>query len=368
MVIKKSVSAVLYEYGRMELQEFDLPSIGPDDGLLRIEMVGVCGTDPGMYSGKLKSLGIGPPLIMGHELVGHIEEVGENAAKLWGVSVGDRVVVEPKMNCGKCEMCLSGNYRLCHKGYTYGATVKTDIQPSLWGGYGQYMYLAPGAMVHKISEHVPAEEATLICAVIANGIRWVREIGGVRIGDTVVIIGPGQQGLAATIAANEAGASRIIVIGLSEDKSRLKLAKEFGATDTIIVDAEDPLERVREITIGRLADVVVEVSGSHQGVSTSIRLVKKMGTVVLGGLTGSKPIPDFISDIITANEIIVRGARSHDFRSVIPAIKIVEEGRYPLSKMITHRFSLDQAERAVQTMGRMIPGEDPIKVVISPWD
>jgi alcohol dehydrogenase len=191
-------------------------------------------------------------------------------------------------------------------------------------------------------------------------------IAGVSHGDTVVIEGPGQQGLAGVIVAKEAGAEKIIVTGMTKDRARFKLAKTFGAGEIIDVGKVDPLERVKEITQGRMADLVMDVTGNPKGCVMAIDLVKKKGTVILPGLYGmDKEIP-LVIDKIVFKEVRVQGVFSHDFRSVLPAIQLAESGRYPLEKMVTHRFPLEEAEKAVRLAGGEIEGEDPIKVVIIP--
>jgi alcohol dehydrogenase len=191
-------------------------------------------------------------------------------------------------------------------------------------------------------------------------------IGGISLGDTVVIQGPGQQGLAGVIVAKEAIAGKIIVTGMTKDRARFELAKAFGADEIIDVEKMDPVEAVRKSTNGRMADIVMDVTGTPKGAITAIDSVKKKGTVILPGLYGmDKEIP-LILDKIVYKEVRVQGVFSHDFRSVIPAIHLAESGKYPFEKMVTHRFPLGEAERAVKVAGGEIRGEDPIKVVIVP--
>jgi alcohol dehydrogenase len=128
----------------------------------------------------------------------------------------------------------------------------------------------------------------------------------------------------------------------------------------------DPLERVKEITQGRMADLVMDVTGNPKGCVTAIDLVKKKGTVILPGLYGMDKEILLVIDKIVFKEVRVQGVFSHDFRSVLPAIQLAESGRYPLEKMVTHRFPLEEAEKAVRLAGGEIEGEDPIKVVIIP--
>src|SRR5690606_9754269 len=237
----------------IELRAFPRPTIGPDDGLLRVEANGICGSDVESYRGHL-GMGRGPT-IPGHEPMGIVEEVGERAAERWGVQPGDRVALEVIVPCRSCHDCLTGRYQACrHRKYGHGVT-GIDVPPSLWGGFAEHLYLTPGAVLHKIDKTLPAELAVMFNPLGA-GVRWAVHLGEVGLGDTVRVRGAGQRGLACVIAARAAGAGTIIVTGLEADAHKLALAKEFGADHTIVVDgpdAEDTVERVREITDGEMA-------------------------------------------------------------------------------------------------------------------
>ena len=358
----KTYSAVTIATRTMEIQAFDIPVIGEDDGLLKVEMCGVCGSDPRIFQCTDPERF---PLIMGHEVLGHIEEIGSQASARWGIKRGDRVVVEHLFGCGHCRMCLIGEYRFCSEHLGYGGPIPSSVPPCLWGAYGEYMYLAPNSRVHRIAEDVPAEAAVMTCANIGNGIRWVRTKGGVTVGDTVVVIGPGGQGLAAVLAAREAGATQIVAIGLTQDNHRFEVARRFGATQTINLDIEDPVERVHQLTEGVLADVVMDLTGATSSAPLSLELVRPMGTVVLGSNTGEASVP-LVTSKIAAKEIHYQGVNTHDTPAVRAAIKLVESRRYPIEKMVTHYFGLEDAETAVHAAGGEIRLDGFIKGVIVP--
>ncbi|MCH7512036.1 MAG: alcohol dehydrogenase catalytic domain-containing protein, partial [Chloroflexi bacterium] len=228
----------------LELRELPLPSsIGPEEGLLRVEACGICGSDYEQYQGLMPNLPF--PLIPGHEPVGTIAEIGEVAAQRWGVRAGDRVAVEALLPCGFCRQCRGGEYRLCsgRKGLSGYGYLGIETPPGLWGGYAEYLYLDPHTVLHPISRDVSPELATLFNPLGA-GIRWAQQVPGTKLGDTIVILGPGQRGLCSVIAAREAGASCIIVSGLSVDERKLALAREFGAHHTIDVEREEIVQRV----------------------------------------------------------------------------------------------------------------------------
>ena len=358
----KVYAAVVVATQTMEIQAFDLPVVNEDDGILKVEICGVCGSDPRIYSWTDPRRF---PLIMGHELVGHIDQLGSRAAERWGVKVGDRVIVEHLFGCGHCRWCLVGEYRFCKEHQGYGGTTSSSVPPHLWGAYSQYMYLAPNSRVHRISEDVPAEAAAMTCANIGNGLRWVRTKGGVTIGDTVVVIGPGGQGLAAVLAAHEAGASTIIAVGLSQDEHRFELARLFGATHTVNLDQEDAVDAVLALTDGLLADVVVDLTGATASFPLALDLVRPLGTVVVGSNTGAEEVA-IVPSKIPIKEIRVQGVNTHDTPAVRSAIQIVESGRYPIEKMVTHHFSLAEADKAVRAAGGEIKLDGFIKGVIVP--
>jgi len=361
---RQSMAIVQTGARKLEVREYPLPEIGVEDALLKMEVCGICGSDYEQYEG---AIALSSPVIPGHEPLGIIEKLGAVAAKRWGVVEGDRVAVEVLLPCGYCTQCLSGAYRLCTgKGRmsAYGYT-PVDIPPALWGGYAQYMYLDPHTVLHKVSKSVPAEIAVMFNPLGA-GIRWAVQMPGTTIGDTIVILGPGQRGLASVIAAHEAGAERIIVTGLARDKRKLDLAKEFGATHTINVEAQDAVEAVKEITGGRGADTVVDVAAySPQTVVQAIDMVKRAGTVILAGVK-AKPVPMLASDKIIFKEIRVQGALGVDFKAYAPAIRLIESGRYPLAKMHTHTLPLEKAEYGIKLLAGQIPGEEAIHIALKP--
>ncbi|HLF70666.1 MAG TPA: alcohol dehydrogenase catalytic domain-containing protein, partial [Dehalococcoidia bacterium] len=142
-----------------ELRDIEMPRIGPDDGLLRIEATGVCGSDVEQFedeSGRRPE-----PLIPGHELLGIVEIAGERAMERWGVKPGDRVALESFLPCRECDRCLKGEIMSCRKGRFYYGYTPLTTEPGLWGGYAEYAYLAPNALMHKVRRDIPAEVAVM---------------------------------------------------------------------------------------------------------------------------------------------------------------------------------------------------------------
>jgi threonine dehydrogenase-like Zn-dependent dehydrogenase len=307
-------------------------------------------------------------VIPGHEPVGIVEAIGEVASRRWGVQRGDRVAVETLLPCGYCRECVQGRYRLCRGtgGMSAYGYKPVSAAPSLWGGYAQYMYLDPHSLVHRMSGQIAPEIAVLFNPLGA-GFRWAVDMPRLRVGETIVVLGPGQRGLASVIAAREAGAGCIIVTGLSRDERKLELAKEFGADHAIDVESENVVARVREITGGDMADVVIDVTAyAVEAVTQAIDLARRGGRVVLGGTKGPKPVPNFISDKVVGKELTVLGAFGVDWPAYEAAVKLIESGKYPLERMHTHTLPLDEAERGLALLAGSVEGEQAIHVALVP--
>jgi threonine dehydrogenase-like Zn-dependent dehydrogenase len=362
MTARNAFAMVLVEPRKLEPRELPLPEIDADSGLLRVEACGICGSDYEQFEGVL---GTPTPVVPGHEPVGIIERIGDRAARRWGVDVGDRIAVEPLLSCRYCAPCVAGDYQLCERRRVY-SYIPLTVKPGLWGAYAEYLYLAPESFVHKIDSSLSPSIAALFNPLGA-GFRWGVEIPRLRPGDSVAILGPGQRGLACVLACRAAGAGKILVTGLGRDRGKLALAHRFGADVAVDVESDDARERVREMTDGRGTDVVVEVTSyASAPVAAALDYVRPGGTVVLAGVKGFKPVPDFVSDKIVVNEITVRGAfgvTSSGYRS---AIRLIEARAAELAAMHTHDFDLRDAERAIAVLAGRVPGEESIHSCLIP--
>ena len=347
---------------QLEPRELDLPEIDDDSALLRVEVCGICGSDYEQYAGVLRTP---VPVIPGHEPLGRIAKLGERAGRRWGVEVGDRVAVENMISCRFCAPCLGGRSHLCERRKIY-SYVPLDEPPGLYGAYAQYLWLHPNSVVHKVDPALPPEVAVMFNPLGA-GFRWAVEIPQLRPGESLLILGPGQRGLASVLAARAAGAGQIIVTGLSADARKLELARTFGADATIDVGQEDAKKRVRELTNGRGADVVLDVSSyALEPVAAALDYVATGGRIVLAGVKGFKPVPEFVSDKIVMKEIQISGAIGVTSSAYRNAIRLLESRRTPIEKMHTHDFPLDRAELAIQTLAREIPGVESIHSCLVP--
>jgi threonine dehydrogenase-like Zn-dependent dehydrogenase len=351
---------------QIEMREFARPKIGADDGLLRVEANGICGSDVEIYRGHMAMNR--NPFIPGHEPMGIIEELGDKAAERWGVQVGDRVSLEVIVPCRACDDCLTGRYQACRfRKYGFGVT-GIDVEPSLWGGFAEHLYLTPNAVLHKIKKSIPVEIAAMFNPLGA-GVRWAIDLGEVGLGDTVLVLGAGQRGLAAVIAAKSAGAANIMITGLASDAHKLAIARELGADHTIVVDGDegrDVVEVVREITDGRMADVALDLTPMAGGpITDAFNSVRHGGRVVLAGLKGGKEIP-IKTDLIINRALTVKGAFGVDARANVKAIALLESGRFPLEKLHTHTFGLDEVGRAIETLAGETDDKSAIHVSVQP--
>ncbi len=355
----KCYSMVLVAPERFERQEFDIPDVAEDCLFLRVEMVSICGSDRLLYRGIHKASSF--PKILGHEVVGFVEEIGPIAREVYKLEKGDRVTVEPYIMCKSCEYCLKGFYQAHQPRNNYGVSLNCDEPPYLWGGYGQYMYIKPGSKLHKIHSEV-SPRAAVLSSVIANGIRWIRTRGRAKLGETVVIVGAGAQGLASVVAASESGVSPIIVLGLPSDGEKFKLAHEFGADYTIDLTICDAVEEIREITKGRMADLVVECAGVPDSVKMALSLVRPEGRVVLAGVSGGREV-NLVTDIIVNNELTVIGGHGQSW-DVEDAVRLINSCKYGIEKMITYVFPLIEVQKAMNLF--LNPPPDCIRVGLVP--
>lgn len=353
-----------------EIREFPMPEIAADSALLKMEVAGICGTDVKLYGHPPSDA----PVIMGHENIGTIAKAGRQFIERKGVKEGDLVFVEHYVPCFACEWCHKGEYRLCsatdwrdnRDALRYGYTTAARA-PYLWGGFAQYMFLPWNAVVHKVPKGVSPELAGIVTPM-SNGIEWALLDCGVGYNSTVLVQGPGQQGLSQTVACKQAGASLIIVTGTSKDKARLAVAKKLGADHVITVDTEDALARVMEITGGAGVDIALDCTA---GAGTAPILLgidalkRKGGTLLIQGEVAK--FPDFPVGKVTTKYITIKSARGHSFRACELALQQLASDRFPLDLITTHRFGLKDADLAIKAVGGK--GEEGvIHVSLLPWE
>ena len=240
--------------GTYEMRQFDKPTPPPGGAVIKVEAVGMCSSDIEQIKGHKHVPGEVAPVVAGHEMVGRVEALAKDAQ--FPVAVGDRVAVDLILRTG-----------LYHeKLLLYGYTMGLDVEGGLWGGYGEYMCIAAGTNLMKVTESLPAEHVTVF-EPLANAVNWV-STAGVRAGDTVVVQGPGHVGLMCIIAARMAGASCVIATGTSGDALRLEAARIAGpgaaAPCAVDITSRESVRRMIRFTVERFGgvDILINTAAS----------------------------------------------------------------------------------------------------------
>ncbi len=362
-------AAVRIAPGKTEIREYPMPDVPDDAALLKVEVAGICGTDVKMYSKPP----FDDPVIMGHENVGVVAFAGETFKQRHGLEDGDRIFVEHYIGCFSCEWCHQGEYRHCEAtdwrtnpdARRYGYT-SAENPYHLWGGFAEYMYLPWNSVIHKVPDGVSAELAGLVTP-LSNGIEWALFAAGVGYSSSVLIQGPGQQGLSQVVACKQAGASSIIVTGTTRDTARLDLAKALGADHVIDISHDDPLTRILDITQGRGVDVVLDCTAGA-GVAPVLlgidALKRREGTMLIQGELAA--FPDFPVKKVTEKAITIKSARGHSYRACDLALEQLASGRFPLERLSTHKFGLEDVDRAIRFLGGE-GDDDVIHISLMPW-
>lgn len=341
-------AAVWTDYGKIEIKEVPKPVIGENEVLIKVRAAGVCKTDLHVYTGQF-AYGK-PPHILGHEICGEIAEIGE---KVKGVEIGQRVLVETSVGCGICEACRRGDRHLCATREEIGTAPHT-------GGYAQYLK-APAKNVIPLPDEISDEEAAIFesAACPSGGLMRI----GVRMGETVVIYGNGPAGLAFLQTAKALGAGKAIVVG--RNKKRLEEALHFGADIIICSKEENVPERILELTNGSGAGLVCDTTGAPQVIEEAVNIAANGGRVVLYGLPSETAKTEFPVKTIIMKQLEVHGVENNPYvwESLI---NLVASGRVNLKDMVTHTLPLSQIEEAFAILEN--PNEDPIKIVVYPWN
>jgi alcohol dehydrogenase len=295
------------------------------------------------------------------------EQIGDAAARRWGVAAGDRVAVEVFQSCRVCDACRAGAYQRCERhglADMYGY-IPADKPPGLWGGYAEVQYLGPDAIIHRVPDVLDPVVATLFNPLGA-GVRWAVTVPGTQPGDVVAVLGPGVRGISATAAAKDAGAGFVMVTGRGpSDAQRLTVAGDFGADLAIDVSDADPVRSLRDAT-GRLADVVVDVTAkAPEAFAQAIALARPGGTVVVAGTRGG-PVPDFQADHVVFKELRIVGALGVDSAAYRAALATLATGRYPFADLPRRIAGLDDAEDLIRSLAGEGDAPPPVHGVIAP--
>ncbi|WP_327365847.1 zinc-binding dehydrogenase [Streptomyces sp. NBC_01217] len=357
--------AVLVKPGSpLEIWERPTPSASGREVIVSVEMAGVCGTDHHLQSGDIE---LPNPMVLGHEAIGRIAELGSEVttdAAGEPVQVGDLVYWQPLRPCYSCYACtILGDVSQCPNLVTFQLHQHADKPPV--GAYTQYAWLPDRTAFFKVPADVPAEALIAFGCAMPTVLHALDRLGGIQYGQNVVVQGSGPVGLAATLLAHLAGAGSITVLGAPPQ--RLEMAKRLGATTTIDVTSTNEQERaatVKEITDGRGADVVIEAAGRIPAFTEGLPLVASNGKYVIIGLWGTPGTSPVEPRYLNNHNISVTGSNLTKPRHIYETVQVVRKHhrRFPLAEMVTHRFPLEQAQDALDAVGR---GET-LKAVIVP--
>lgn len=359
-------AAVLREFEQpLEIRSYPEPQAGPGEAVVRVEMAGICGTDVHLWLGQLP---IPKPVILGHETVGRLEQVGAGLTKDWrgvALEVGDRVCWASSIACGECFYCrMKAQPTRCLTRKAYGISYSADESPHLRGGYAEKIHLRAGTALFRLPDSVPSEAVVGAGCALTTAIHGC-ERGPVQWGDIVVVQGTGPVGIAALAVAKQSGAAKIVVTG--GPKHRLELAREFGADVAIDIDAADPEERKRQVlaeTGGHGGDVVIECVGHPEAVNEGLEYCRDGARFLVLGQYANAGNISFNPHTITRKQLQVVGSWGFEPRHVDRALRMLENPHWKrlFALQVTHRFPLEQANEALETTRAWRSG----KTVITP--
>jgi L-iditol 2-dehydrogenase len=343
-------AAILYGIKDIRVVNVPMPKIKkPDEVLLRVKSVGICGSDVHYYKeGKIGHLVVKDPQRMGHELSAVVVKTGKNVERF---KKGDRVVLEPGISCGKCEMCSIGRPNCC-------LNVKFLGAPPIDGAYCEYIVFPEECLFH-LPANISFEEGAALEPMTIG--MYAIDYSNLKIGENIAILGFGPIGMVVLKAAILAGAGKIFVTDLLDE--RLKLAKKHKGDITVINAAnEDPVELIMKATNKRGVDIVYEAAGSLDTISQSVEIVKIGGTIMWIGI----PSEDSITiepHIARHKEVVIKTVRRSNHCNQ-KSIDAAGSGKITLKDMITHRFKLKDIGKAFKVIENYEDGV--MKAVVNP--
>jgi len=348
-MVADNLTAVLHCANDIRLENRPIPQPGPNEVLLRMDQVGICGSDVHYWThGRIGDFIVKAPMVLGHEASGIVHQIGKGVTHL---KEGDRVAVEPGVPCRFCEFCKGGQYNLC-------PDISFCATPPFNGNLCRF-YTHAADFCYKLPDNVSMEEGALLepLSVAVHACRRA----GVGMGKTVLICGAGPIGLVCLLTSKAMGASSVIITDISP--SRLEVAKSLGADHTLLVGKEDDEQSLTAQIISKLggrANVTIECSGAESSVRLGIFATERGGVLVLVGLGAAEikiPIVNAAS-----REVDIRGI--FRYANCYPiALDLVASGRVNVKPLITHRFQLQESLAAFETARTGAGGA--IKVMIS---
>lgn len=354
--MEKMRANVFHSVNEIHVEEVERPHAGVGEAVIRVTLTTICGTDLHIVRGEYP---IKPGLIIGHEPVGVIEELGLGVT---GYELGDRVLVGAITPCGQCRACLSGNQSQCGHDSGYEALGGWRFGNTINGAQAEYL-LVPHAQANlaKIPEGLTDEQVVLLADIASTGFSGA-ESGGVRLGDTVAVFAQGPIGLCATAGAKLLGAS--LVIGIDGDTTRLQMARRMGADIVLDYREVDVVMEVKRLTGGGV-DVSIEALGTQTTFENALRVLRPGATLSsLGVYSGKLQVPYEAWAAGIGDHRIVTTLCPGGKERMRRLMEMIKHGRVDLTPLLTHRFSLDQIGDGYRLFGERLDGV--LKVAIKP--
>lgn len=327
----KMKTAVMLGIGKMGFEERSIPKVKDNEVLVKLEYVGICGSDLHYYeTGAIGNYVVKPPFVLGHEPGGIVVEVGKSVKHL---KVGDKVALEPGKTCGHCEFCKSGKYNLCPD-VVFFATPPVD------GVFQEYV-AHEADLCFKFPENVSTLEGALI-EPLAVGFHAAIQ-GEAKVGQTAVVMGAGCIGLVSMMALKAMGVSKVYVVDIME--KRLEKALELGADGVINGKEKDAVKEIMKLTEGKGSDLIIETAGTEITTVQAIHMAKKGTNIVLVGYskTGEMTLP---MSLVLDKELTFKTV--FRYRHIYPlAIEAVASGKVNLKGIVTDIFKLDDVQKAM---------------------
>jgi len=321
--------------GHVELREVPEPRCGDGQVKIAVAGTGICGTDLHVYHGTFRSY---PPVVMGHEFAGTVAELGRGVR---GIEEGERVTILPAsaVTCGRCVHCRSGEFMFCPE--------RRGMGHGVHGAFAPWAVVRPDQL-YRVPEHLGLDEAAL-CEPLAAAVQPVEELSGVRLGDVVLLSGPGPIGLMC-LKLLVANGVRVIVAGTTADAVRREKARETGAHRVVNVDDEDLAEIVRDETRGRGVDLAFECAGVASSARSCLDALRPLGTYVQVGIFGRDvEVP---LDATIYKQLVFRGTVGYTVKTWERTMRILEQGRVRLDDLISHRLPLEKWKDAFELCAR----------------
>jgi threonine dehydrogenase-like Zn-dependent dehydrogenase len=354
--MNKMRANVFHGVNDFRVEEVEKPRAGVGEAVIRVTLTTICGTDLHIVRGEYP---VRPGLVIGHEPVGVIEELGPGVT---GYEIGDRVLVGAIMPCGQCRACLSGHLSQCGHGGGYEAIGGWRFGNTINGAQAEYL-LGPNAQANlaKIPDGLTDEQVVLLADIASTGFSGA-ESAGVRIGDSVVVFAQGPIGLCATAGAKLMGAS--LIIGVEGDENRLAMARRMGADVALDYREVDVVAEVKRLTGGG-ADVAIEALGTQQTFESALRSLRPGGTLSsLGVYSGKLQVPYEAFAAGLGDHRIVTTLCPGGKERMRRLMEVVRAGRIDLTPLLMHVVTLDQIGEGYRIFGERLDGV--LKVAVKP--